>query len=82
MTTKSPEVRAIATRVYGECGLQPLRKRRVLGESVGDAHPRVRLEAVRALARQTSPDAVELALAALDKPMDRTLDYALWLTVR
>ncbi len=45
--------------------------------------PRVRLEAVRALARSANqPQAVEAALNALDKPMDRVLDYALWLTVR
>src|SRR5439155_982385 len=82
MTAKSPEVRAIAVRVFGECGLQPARKRKVLDEQVMTDHPRVRLEVVRALARQTSPEAVEIALKVLDKPMDRNLDYALWLTVR
>ena len=45
-------------------------------------NPMARLEAIRALAHVRSPAAVELALAALDKPMDRVLDYALWLTVR
>lgn len=45
-------------------------------------HPRVRLEVVRGLANGKTADAVEAALKSLDLPMDRTLDYALWLTVR
>ncbi len=32
--------------------------------------------------RLNRSEAAEIALRALDKPMDRTLDYALWLTVR
>lgn len=46
------------------------------------SEPRVRLEAVRAVATWKNPEAVEAALSILDKPMDRVLDYALWLTVR
>ncbi|MBX9582400.1 MAG: c-type cytochrome [Gemmataceae bacterium] len=53
-----------------------------LSRAVEDTHPRVRLEAVRGLAGLRAPAAVEAALKALDRPMDRTLDYALWLTVR
>jgi putative heme-binding domain-containing protein len=53
-----------------------------LAHGLRDRHPRVRLEAVRGLAELRSARAVELALDALDEPMDRTLDYALWLTVR
>ncbi len=49
---------------------------------IGHRNPRVRLEAVRALAKYPLSQAVETALKALDQPMDRTLDYALWLTVR
>ncbi len=52
----------------------------LLAARVGDDHPRVRLEAVRALGQIGSPEAVEVALHALDKPADRFLDYALWLT--
>ena len=53
----------------------------LLAPRVVDAHPRVRLEAVRALARIPDVRAVDLALKALEKPMDRFLDYALWLTI-
>src|SRR5439155_137331 len=45
-------------------------------------HPRVRLEAVRALGQVADAHAVEVALWALDHPVDAYLDYALWLTAR
>ena len=38
--------------------------------------------AVRALAGAGKASAAALALRALDSPMDRVLDYALWLTLR
>ncbi|VTR96009.1 membrane-bound dehydrogenase domain protein : Membrane-bound dehydrogenase domain protein OS=Pirellula staleyi (strain ATCC 27377 / DSM 6068 / ICPB 4128) GN=Psta_2212 PE=4 SV=1: Cytochrom_C [Gemmata massiliana] len=45
-------------------------------------NPRARLEGVRALSLLKSAEAAEAALRVLDFPMDRTLDYALWLTLR
>src|SRR5438094_82268 len=53
----------------------------LLGTLVRDDSPRVRLEALRALAKIPSAKSAELALSALDKPMDPFLDYALWLTI-
>jgi putative heme-binding domain-containing protein len=47
-----------------------------------DEHPRVRLEAVRALALVKHPKAAEAALAVLHRPLDRFLDFALWTTMR
>ena len=44
-------------------------------------HPRVRLEAIVACAKVKSPEAIMVALKALDKPMDTFLDRALWLLV-
>src|SRR5207245_7597887 len=41
-----------------------------------------RMEAVRALSGLKSAKAVEVALQALDRPVDKFLDYALWLTTR
>ena len=49
---------------------------------VADAHAQVRLETVRALAGLHQPRAAEIALRALDRPVDRYVDYAVWLTVR
>jgi putative heme-binding domain-containing protein len=49
-------------------------------ERAVDDHPRVRLEAVRTLGRIGTPSAVVAAMRALDYPIDRFLDHALWLT--
>jgi len=48
---------------------------------VHDPSPRVRREALRALARIPTARSAELALGVLNQPMDPTLDYALWLTI-
>ena len=61
------------TSPYGRGGLTDL---------VRHDNPRVRLEAVRGLSADGRAESAQFALDALDKPMDRTLDYALWLTVR
>jgi putative heme-binding domain-containing protein len=53
----------------------------LLSEAIVDRHPRVRVEALRALARIPSAKAAELALSAADKPLDKYSDYALWLTI-
>jgi len=53
-----------------------------LASRVTDEHPRVRLEAVRALGHAPESRAAAIALRALDRPVDKFLDYALWLTAR
>ncbi len=53
----------------------------LLAGLVQDDSPKVRLEALRALAKIQSARAAEIALGVLGKPMDPTLDYALWLTI-
>lgn len=50
--------------------------------AISDEHPRVRLEAVRALSTLQSPQAAEVATRVLDAPMDEFLDFALWKTLR
>lgn len=54
----------------------------MLAKAVEDDHPRVRLEAVNALRQVGSLEAANLALRALFYPVDRDIDYALWLTAR
>ncbi len=76
LAAADPRVRAAAVRALPAEGALPR-----LEKLVADAHPRVRLEAVRALGRQGSARAAELALSALDRPMDPYLDYAVWLTI-
>jgi putative heme-binding domain-containing protein len=84
LTLNSPDfrVRAAAVRVtqhwLGQID-DPFGR---LASRVVDEHPRVRLEAVRALGHAPESRAAEIALRALDRPVDKFIDYALWLTVR
>jgi putative heme-binding domain-containing protein len=75
-------VRAAATRVASAWRDRLANPLELLAERVADDHPQVRLEAVRALGQVPSARAAELALTALGRPMDRWLDYGLWLTMR
>jgi putative heme-binding domain-containing protein len=82
----SADVRASACRVAGEWAARHINIPRMLPELAKDTHPRVRLEAVRALARAPQTEegpAPPVGIAtALDKPVDRWLDYAIWLSLR
>ncbi len=81
---KDPKVRAAAVRVAGEW-MAPLGRQKalaLLAPVAGDEHPRVRIEAVRALAKFQSVEAMDAALKAASLPRDRSIDYALWLSVR
>ena len=77
-----PNVRAAATRVLSHWQDRVDESLELLSARVIDNHPRVRLEAVRALARSRDPRACQIALRALDLPSDRFLEYCLWLTAR
>ncbi|MEC8942458.1 MAG: HEAT repeat domain-containing protein, partial [Verrucomicrobiota bacterium] len=54
----------------------------LLTEAVADPHPQVRREAVTTLGQFASPEALVVALGALNHPMDKYLDFALWRTCR
>ena len=75
-------VRAAVMRVLGAWHAQIPHAMNLLHNGVYDGHPRVRLEAVRALALVGTPKAAEEAIAASLKPMDRFMDFALWTTMR
>ncbi|MCZ6795649.1 MAG: neutral/alkaline non-lysosomal ceramidase N-terminal domain-containing protein [Planctomycetota bacterium] len=74
--------RAAAVRVLADWSGRLTGAQELLAAAVEDDHPRVRLEAVNALRRAQSLEGVEMALRALDRPLDTNLDYALWLTAR
>ena len=77
-----PDARAAACRVAGAWADRlPDTAARLAPRAIDD-HPRVRLEAVRALAEENTAAAALAAATALDKPMDKWLDYAIWLTLR
>ncbi|HEV3260855.1 MAG TPA: PVC-type heme-binding CxxCH protein [Gemmataceae bacterium] len=82
LSAKDHHARAAATRVIQYWHGRLSNPMELLAPRVADEHPQVRLEAVRALARLHSPRAAELAMKALDLPMDPYVDYALWLTAR
>ena len=75
-------VRAAATRVLTAWHDRVPRSLELLSRQAADAHPQVRLETVRVLGRIADPRAAEIALSVLEQPMDRFLDYAIWLTCR
>jgi HEAT repeat protein len=73
----NPRARAAATRVlwaWRDAIDNPLA---LLKERVSDAHPWVRLEAVRALSYFRSPKAARIALQALEQEPGRYLQYTL-----
>jgi putative heme-binding domain-containing protein len=75
-------VRAAATRVLAAWQAHIPRADSLLAVQVADAHPQVRLEAVRALSRLGTAEAAEVAMRALDQPVDRFLEHGLWLAAR
>jgi len=82
LRSKEPWARAAATRVlcYWRDRVQdPLG---LLKVQATDEHPGVRLEAVRTASFFKEKQAAEVALASLDKPQDRFLEYALAQTMK
>lgn len=85
-----PRIRAAAVRVLADWAdpETDLESRLTVGTALGlfrqataDPHPRVRLEAVRGVARLDTVRAAEVALGVLTQEMDRFLDYGLWVTM-
>ena len=82
LKVKQPRARAAAVRIMARRYQSSLGGQELLGRAAVDESPLVRLEAVRGLALTPWKKSADLALRALDKPMDPWLDYALWLTAR
>lgn len=74
--------RAAAVRVIYHWHMRLPEAVDLLGDAVSDPHAQVRLEAVNALRVVGSVPAFQLAMSALDQPIDESLDFALWLTAR
>ena len=75
-------VRAYAARVVGAWADRLPDAQARLVKAIADPQPRVRLEAIVALSHVGGQDSLRTALAALDNPTDKFLDYALKETVR
>jgi len=76
------KIRAAAVRVLTQWNERVPDTLDLLKAAVSDEHPRVRMEAVRGLGEQKSVGAMQAAMTAFDKPVDRVLDYCLWLTAK
>jgi putative heme-binding domain-containing protein len=79
---KRPEARAAAIRVLSDEWQRVPNGMAILKHAVTDDHPRVRLEAVRALSFVESLEAAEVAASAASKPLDYYLEYTLEHTLR
>ena len=77
MQAKNPNARSAAAHVIGDEFADDVKALDWLKELVHDSHPRVRLEAVRALSFVGTPAAIALALEVVDHPLDKDLSYTL-----
>ncbi len=82
LRSQDHRVRAAATRVLFHWRKKMSNAHELLATQIQDDHPRVRLEAIHALRELQTLEAAQLAMQALDKPVDNFIDYALWLTAR
>jgi putative heme-binding domain-containing protein len=81
LSAKDGRIRAAGVRVLGDWANRLPDAQALLKERLADEHPRVRLEAIRAIAKIPTAESANAALQVLDKPMDRFLEYGLWLTM-
>ena len=82
LKSKTPQARAAGTRVIPQWKEQLPSALVWLEALVADEHPRVQMEAVRALSEFEELKAAAIALRAADRFQDQFGDYALWQTSR
>jgi hypothetical protein len=82
LTAKDHRARAAATRVLAFWIDEVPNSMDLIKQRINDEHPRVRLEAVRALSFTSGDDGIELALEVLEHDMDDYLQYTLDETMR
>lgn len=82
LRTKDHRARAAATRVLSYWQHDIDSAMELLKTQINDKHPRVRLEAVRALSFTSGEASIELALEVLEHEMDVYLQYTLDETMR
>jgi putative heme-binding domain-containing protein len=81
VTAQDPHIRAAGVRVLSFWRDRVPFTPELLAKLIEDEHPRVRMEVMRALAKIPTAKSAELVLAATEKPMDKYLDYAAWLSI-
>lgn len=84
LQSEAPTARAAAVRVASDFlhrkDAETLR--RVVERAIQDEHPQVRLEAITALRRLPEARSATIALQAWQRPIDGSMDFALWKTLR
>ena len=80
--SNDPRYRAAALRVIYHRHEEVTGATEIIKRAINDKNGRVRLWAVSCLAQMPDPDSVPTALQALDHPVDKTMDFALWSIVR
>jgi len=78
LASAEPHVRAASFRVLRDWYAQLPDAFDLLAKGVQDESPRVRLEAITALENVPDSRSLEIALRALDKPVDANIDFALY----
>lgn len=74
---QDPRIRAAACRVLYHWQDRVPNKLALLQAAATDEHPRVRMEAAHALRKSREANAVVVAMSAMEKPVDRFMNYAL-----
>jgi putative heme-binding domain-containing protein len=82
LTSPDHNARAAATRVLCSQRVLVAEPLELLAQQIGDAHPLVRLEALRSCSFFRDPDAAEVALMVLEQPMDKYVTYLLAETLK
>lgn len=77
LDSADPAARCYGVRIIGNWADQIPDAHELLERFIRDPNPRVRLETIVAATYVNTPRAMEIAVQALDAPMDRFLDYAL-----
>ncbi len=81
LNAEDGRVRAAGTRVLSFWRQRIPSPLDLMAERIADNHPRVRIEAMRAVSKIPSLRSADLVLSTLEKPQDKYLDYTTWLSV-
>lgn len=80
--SKDPKYRAAALRVIYHRYDELPESQDIVRNAIDDPDPQVRLWAICCIAQKPSPFSVPIALRALEHPVDKPIDFALWSIVR
>jgi len=82
LASPSGELRSTAIRSLADSAMTDEARLSLLKKAIADPFPRVRLEAVVALAKIPGADSLDITLKVLGHPIDRFIEYALWMAIR